>query len=95
MEAEHDQDDDAAQIGERQTGGRRGPRHGMGVPRSASATSLALANLRGVVILIVLGFHSMLQPQVDSGNRYRFSTVRPYDWRAFPIIDSHRFFGST
>ena len=63
------------------------------MPRSNSRTSLALANLRGIVILIVLAFHAMLAylnwvPVTGSG----FDTP-PYDWRAFPIIDSHRFFG--
>ncbi len=63
------------------------------MPRSGSRTSLALANLRGIVILIVLAFHAMLAylnwiPVSGSG----FSSP-PYDWRAFPIIDSHRFFG--
>ncbi len=63
------------------------------MPRSSSPTSLALANLRGVVILIVLAFHAMLAylnwiPVTGSG----FDSP-PYDWRAFPIIDSHRFFG--
>src|SRR5271156_46707 len=63
------------------------------MPRSNSSTSLALANLRGIVILIVLAFHSMLAylewiPVSGSG----FDSP-PYDWRAFPIIDPHRFFG--
>ncbi len=63
------------------------------MPRSDSRTSLALANLRGIVILIVLAFHAMLAylnwiPVSGSG----FDSP-PYDWRAFPIIDSHRFFG--
>ena len=63
------------------------------MPRSGSRTSLALANLRGIVILVVLAFHAMLAylnwiPVTGSG----FDTP-PYDWRAFPIIDSHRFFG--
>lgn len=63
------------------------------MPRSGSRTSLALANLRGIVILIVLAFHAMLAylnwiPVSGSG----FDSP-PYDWRAFPIIDSHRFFG--
>ncbi len=62
-------------------------------PRSASHTSLALANLRGVVILIVIAFHAMLAylnwiKVTGSG----FDSP-PYDWRAFPIIDSHRFPG--
>jgi surface polysaccharide O-acyltransferase-like enzyme len=63
------------------------------MPRSSSRTSLGLANLRGIVILIVLAFHAMLAylnwiPVSGSG----FDSP-PYDWRAFPIIDSHRFFG--
>ncbi len=63
------------------------------MPRSGSRTSLALANLRGIVILIVLAFHAMLAylnwiPVTGSG----FDSP-PYDWRAFPIVDSHRFFG--
>ena len=62
-------------------------------PRWASHASLALDNLRAVVILVVLAFHSMLAyvqwvPAAGSG----FSTP-PYDWRSFPIIDAHRFFG--
>jgi len=63
------------------------------MPRYASRTSVALANLRGVVILIVVAFHASLAylnwiPVTGSG----FDSP-PYDWRAFPIIDSHRFFG--
>ena len=65
------------------------------LPRSAprSSTSLALANLRGVTILIVLAFHAVLAylnwiPVSGSG-----FDKPPYDWRAFPIVDSHRFFG--
>ena len=62
-------------------------------PRSVSRSILALDNLRAVVILIVLAFHSMLAylkwiPVSGSG-----FDAPPYDWRAFPVIDSHRFFG--
>jgi peptidoglycan/LPS O-acetylase OafA/YrhL len=58
-----------------------------------SKTSLALSNLRAIVILIVLAFHSVAaylgslpakQPRLDEP---------PYDWQAFPIIDSQRWFG--
>ncbi|HYA05473.1 MAG TPA: acyltransferase [Xanthobacteraceae bacterium] len=68
---------------------RRSHSEPQAVPRSSSA----LANLRGIVILTVLGFHSMLAylnwiPAAGSG----FDNP-PYDWRSFPIIDSHRFFG--
>jgi glucans biosynthesis protein C len=62
-------------------------------PNSTSRSSLALDNLRGIVILIVLGFHSALAyvswiapPKVGFDSP-------PYDWRAFPIVDSHRFLG--
>jgi Acyltransferase family len=60
---------------------------------SVSCSSLALDNLRGIVILIVLGFHSSLAyvswvatPKVDFNSP-------PYNWRAFPIVDSQRFLG--
>ena len=62
-------------------------------PGAFSSSSLALDNLRGIVIVIVLGFHSALAyvnwvatPRVDFDSP-------PYDWRAFPIVDSHRFLG--
>src|SRR5208337_4744398 len=56
-------------------------------------TSLALANLRALTILLVVSFHSVLaylgsqpasQPPFDA---------TPYSWRAFPILDSERWFG--
>jgi surface polysaccharide O-acyltransferase-like enzyme len=60
---------------------------------AVSRSSLALDNLRGIVILIVLGFHSALAyvswvaaPTTDFDSP-------PYNWRAFPIVDSHRFLG--
>ncbi|MBV9203471.1 MAG: acyltransferase family protein [Alphaproteobacteria bacterium] len=58
-------------------------------PRS----SLALGNLRAFVILLVLSFHSVLAylhflPAAPSP----FDSP-PYVWRAFPIIDSQRWFG--
>lgn len=57
-----------------------------------SGASLALSNLRGVVILIVLGFHSLLA-YLDflPAGPYRFDAP-PYNWQAFAIIDSQRFF---
>lgn len=61
--------------------------------RLTSPTSIALNNLRGIVILIVLGFHSALAyvswikaPTVEFDSP-------PFAWRAFPIVDDHRFFG--
>ena|SRR5271156_1372883 len=59
-----------------------------------SALSLALSNLRANVILIVLGFHSMLAYLVWIPFAAATDFARPpCAWRSFPIIDSHRFFG--
>jgi glucans biosynthesis protein C len=65
----------------------------MAAARSESRSSLAFANLRAVVIIIVLAFHAVLAyvswaPTTTAG----FSSP-PYSWRAFPIVDSHRWFG--
>ena len=58
-----------------------------------SRSSVALVNLRAVVILIVLAFHSVL-PYLASlpDVAYPFDSA-PYLWLAFPIVDSHRWFG--
>jgi peptidoglycan/LPS O-acetylase OafA/YrhL len=58
-----------------------------------SKTSLALSHLRGVVILIVLGFHSILA-YLDwlPATATRFDSP-PYEWQATPIIDSQRWLG--
>jgi hypothetical protein len=58
-----------------------------------SGSSLALNNLRGAVIFIVVAFHAVsaylgsLAPSA-----YVFDRP-PYLWRAFPIVDTHRWFG--
>jgi hypothetical protein len=50
--------------------------------------------LRAIVILIVLGFHSMLAYLVWVPITAATDFVSPpYAWRSFPIIDDHRFFG--
>src|SRR5262245_51639542 len=58
-----------------------------------SKSSLALSNLRGFTIIMVVAFHSVIaylgsqpvvQPPFDAP---------PYGWRANPIIDSERWFG--
>jgi len=60
---------------------------------SKSTASLALNNLRGVVIVVVVAFHAVsaylgsLAP-----HPYAFDKA-PYLWRAFPIVDAHRWFG--
>jgi peptidoglycan/LPS O-acetylase OafA/YrhL len=56
-------------------------------------SSIALSNLRGVVIVIVLAFHSVLAYlQSLPAESYRFAAA-PYRWQAIPIVDSERFFG--
>jgi peptidoglycan/LPS O-acetylase OafA/YrhL len=61
--------------------------------RIASRSSVALDNLRGIVILIVLGFHSALAyVSWISAPDVPFESP-PYNWRAFPIVDQQRFFG--
>ena len=55
--------------------------------------SLALNNLRGLVIVIVLAFHSVLAYLGFLGPRPFPFDKAPFEWRAFPIVDSHRWYG--
>lgn len=67
--------------------GTRTPR-----PRIAR-TSLALDNLRAYVILLVLAFHSSLAYlKFLPAHPFAFDSP-PFQWRAFPIIDSQRSLG--
>ncbi|MGO9399669.1 MAG: acyltransferase family protein [Xanthobacteraceae bacterium] len=65
----------------------------MALPATMSRSSLALHNLRAVVILIVLAFHSVLAYVQFIPERSAGFDKPPYMWRAFPIVDSHRWFG--
>lgn len=58
-----------------------------------SGSSVALVNLRAVVIIILLAFHSVL-PYLASlpAAAYPFDSA-PYQWLAFPIVDKERWFG--
>jgi surface polysaccharide O-acyltransferase-like enzyme len=58
-----------------------------------SRSSLALDNLRAVVILVVLAFHSVLAYVNWIPARTVGFNSPPYAWRAFPILDSHRWMG--
>ncbi|MBV8133350.1 MAG: acyltransferase [Alphaproteobacteria bacterium] len=54
---------------------------------------MALDNLRGLVILLVLSFHSVLAYlNFLPASPFPFDTP-PYLWRAFPIVDTARWFG--
>ena len=55
--------------------------------------SVPLSNLRAVVIVVVVAFHSVL-PYLASLPAHPFPfDVAPYRWIAFPIIDRERWFG--
>ena len=54
---------------------------------------MALSNLRGVVIVIVVAFHSFLAYLGSLRASGAPFNNPPYQWQAFPIIDSHRWFG--
>ena len=58
-----------------------------------SRSSIALSNLRGVVIVIVLAFHSVLAYLASLPIAPYAFDVAPYRWQATPIIDSQRWFG--
>jgi hypothetical protein len=53
-------------------------------------SSIALSNLRGVVILIVLAFHSVLAYLASLPVVAHAFDQPPYRWQAIPIVDSQR-----
>ncbi|HML08126.1 MAG TPA: acyltransferase [Xanthobacteraceae bacterium] len=55
--------------------------------------SLPLGNLRGVAILLIVAFHSFSAYIVSQPAQPLAFDLAPYDWRAFPIIDSERWLG--
>ncbi len=61
--------------------------------RRISHPSVALNNLRAVVILVVLAFHSALAYLQFGPHGVSSFDSAPYAWRAFPIVDSRRFLG--
>jgi peptidoglycan/LPS O-acetylase OafA/YrhL len=58
-----------------------------------SRVSLALENLRGFVILMVLAFHSFMAYMASQPLFPTSFDSPPYDWQAHPIIDSNRWWG--
>ena len=65
----------------------------MALPSTMSRSSLALHNLRAVVILVVLAFHAVLAYVQFIPEHAAAFNKPPYMWRSFPIADSHRWFG--
>jgi glucans biosynthesis protein C len=58
-----------------------------------AASSVALNNLRGLVIVVVVAFHAVLAYLGSLGAAPFGFDNPPFEWRAFPIVDSHRWFG--
>lgn len=58
-----------------------------------SRSSIALSNLRGAVIVIVLAFHSVLAYLASLPSAPYAFDAAPYRWQAIPIIDGSRWFG--
>ncbi|HEV2300918.1 MAG TPA: acyltransferase family protein, partial [Stellaceae bacterium] len=61
--------------------------------RMRSGASLALDNLRAVVILLVLSFHSALAYLKFLPQRPYPFDAPPYGWAAIPIVDPQRWLG--
>jgi peptidoglycan/LPS O-acetylase OafA/YrhL len=58
-----------------------------------SKTSLALNNLRGYAIMIVIAFHSCIAYIVNQPAASLAFDTPPYEWLAHPIVDADRFIG--
>jgi peptidoglycan/LPS O-acetylase OafA/YrhL len=58
-----------------------------------SRSNIALSNLRAVVIVIVVAFHSVLAYLVSLPASFHPFDDPPYRWQAIPIVDSDRWFG--
>lgn len=55
--------------------------------------SVAIDNLRAVVVLMVIGVHTALAYAAYAATGPWAFDAPPYLWRTFPIIDPHRFLG--
>ena len=63
------------------------------VRSSMSKSSLALSNLRGFAIVMVVAFHSFIAYLGSQPASQLPFDLPPYGWRANPIVDSARWFG--
>src|SRR5262249_42341999 len=66
---------------------------GTRVDQRMSRASIALNNLRAIVIIIVLAFHSVLAYLASLPPEPFAFDKPPYRWQATPIIDTARWFG--
>jgi surface polysaccharide O-acyltransferase-like enzyme len=70
-----------------------GDSRGQGKAGADAYTSLAVANLRGVFIVILVSFHSCLAYLGSTTGPAVSFDQPPFLWLAFPIVDDRRFFG--
>jgi hypothetical protein len=64
-----------------------------GSPAAYAHASLAVANLRGVFIIILVSFHACLAYLGSTPAPAERFDEPPFLWLAFPIVDERRFFG--
>src|ERR1700739_5151500 len=62
-------------------------------PFKMSKTSLPLRNLRGVLLVLILAFHSFSAYIVTQPAAPLAFDQPSFEWRAFPIIDNQRWLG--
>ena len=58
-----------------------------------SKSSIALSNLRALVIIIVVAFHACLAYLASAPAPQGAFDQPPYHWQAFPIVDAHHWLG--
>jgi peptidoglycan/LPS O-acetylase OafA/YrhL len=64
-----------------------------GTCTTMSKSSIALCNLRAVIIVIVVAFHSLLAYLASTPAGGAAFDQAPYSWEAFPIVDAQRWLG--
>src|SRR3569833_2168949 len=70
-----------------------GGKEAIASPAAYAHASLAIANLRGVFILILVSFHACLAYLGSTQALAAAFDEPPFLWLAFPIVDERRFFG--
>jgi hypothetical protein len=78
--------------GDRPAGAVGADAHAIG-SAGETGSSLALRNLRGVAVLGLVAFHSVLPYLWSARSLVGPFDQPPYAWRAFPVVDAHFWFG--
>jgi peptidoglycan/LPS O-acetylase OafA/YrhL len=67
--------------------------YGEAMPQNARNRNFALDYLRAFVILLVVAFHSALAYSTTAPRPSASFSAEPSYWRAFPVVDAHRWVG--